>query len=136
MATTDRSSPSLDGEKEKQDAEKVQPNLGHGRLDARPSQQTSALELLNLIHAQDDAHPIGWPVPKKWLIVTIYCMLQVFVTLTSTTYVSVEFQIQEKFGGSTQVLTLGQSMFIVGNAVGPAFLGRSWRERAQLQELC
>ena len=83
----------------------------------------SALALLKLINTHDDAHPIHWGLWKKWAIVIVYCTLQVFVTLTSTTYVSVEFLIQEKFGGSTQVITLGQSMFIVGNAVGPAFLG-------------
>lgn len=83
----------------------------------------TALALLDIISYQDAAHPIHWKPLKKWIIVTIYCVLQVFVTLTSTTYVSAEFLIQEKFGGSTQVITLGQSMFIVGNAVGPAFLG-------------
>jgi hypothetical protein len=37
--------------------------------------------------------------------------------------VGIEFLIQEKWGGSTQVVTLGQSLFIVGTAVGPAFMG-------------
>jgi hypothetical protein len=45
------------------------------------------------------------------------------VTLTSITYVGVEFLIQEKYGSITQVIILGQSMFIVGNAVGPVFFG-------------
>lgn len=82
-----------------------------------------ALALLKLINLNDEAHPIHWPVWKKWVIVSVYCLLQVFVTLTSTTYVSAEFLIQAQFPASTQVITLGQSMFIVGNAVGPAFLG-------------
>lgn len=64
-----------------------------------------------------------WPLWKKWSIIFVYCLLQVFVTLTSTTYVSVEYLIMEKWTSSTQVVTLGQSMFIVGTAVGPAFLG-------------
>lgn len=37
-----------------------------------------------------------------------------FVTILSTDYISVEFLIQEQWGGSTQVVTLGQSLFIVG----------------------
>lgn len=81
------------------------------------------LALLEKIHTDDDAHPIRWPVYKKWLVVVIYCSLQLFVTLTSTTYVSVEFLIMEKWTSSAQVATLGQSMFIMGTAVGPAFLG-------------
>jgi multidrug resistance protein len=84
---------------------------------------STALDVLRLVSTHDDAHPIYWSLWKKWPIVTIYCLLQVFVTLTSTTYVSAEFLIQERFPASTQVITLGQSMFIVGNAVGPAFLG-------------
>lgn len=83
----------------------------------------NALALLNQIRTVDAGHPIHWPVWKKWVIISVYCLLQVFVTMTSTSYVSVEFLIQEKFGGTTQIVTLGQSMFIVGNAVGPAFLG-------------
>lgn len=36
---------------------------------------------------------------------------------------SAEFLVQETYGGTTQVVALGQSMFIIGTAVGPAFLG-------------
>ena len=39
------------------------------------------------------------------------------MTILSTDYLSVEFLIQEKFGGSTQIVTLGQSLFIIGTAV-------------------
>lgn len=45
------------------------------------------------------------------------------MTLTSTTYIGVEWIVEEKFGAGIQVVTLGQSMFILGTAVGPAFLG-------------
>ncbi|KAI1775299.1 MFS general substrate transporter [Hypoxylon cercidicola] len=69
------------------------------------------------------SHPIHWSPVKKWSIATFYCALQVLITLTTTSFVSAEFLVQEKYGGSTQVVTLGQSMFIVGTAVGPAFLG-------------
>jgi hypothetical protein len=60
---------------------------------------------------------------KKWFVIFWYCLLQVFVTLTTTTYVSAEFLVRETYGASTQVVALGQSMFIIGTAVGPAFLG-------------
>ncbi|OAG34800.1 hypothetical protein AYO21_11014 [Fonsecaea monophora] len=85
--------------------------------------QDDPLALLSKIETNSDAHPIRWPWWKKWSIISVYCLLQIFVTLTSTTYVSVEFLIMEKWTSSTQVATLGQSMFIVGTAVGPAFLG-------------
>lgn len=85
--------------------------------------EDQTIAILELVKAQDEHHPMHWPAFKRWGIVVIYCMLQTFVTLTSTTYVSAEFLIQEKFGGTTQVVTLGQSMFILGTAVGPIFLG-------------
>jgi MFS family permease len=68
-------------------------------------------------------HPYHWDWKKKYLITIAYCLLQVFVTLTSTTYVAVEYIVEERFGVNSQVATLGQSMFIIGTAVGPAFLG-------------
>ncbi|TID31388.1 hypothetical protein CANINC_000017 [Pichia inconspicua] len=68
-------------------------------------------------------HPYHWPSKKKYAIVFAYCMLQVFVLLTSTTYVAAKFYIVEKFHTTEQVATLGQSMFIIGTAVGPSFLG-------------
>ena len=43
--------------------------------------------------------------------------------MTSTAYLSIEFLIQEQFNSSTQVTALGQSLFIVGTAVGPLCLG-------------
>ncbi|KAL8283415.1 hypothetical protein RQP46_005825 [Phenoliferia psychrophenolica] len=82
-----------------------------------------ALALLDLVSTESPHHPIHWSAWKRWSITVLYCLLQVFVTLLSTDYVSIEFLIQEKWGGTTQVVTLGQSLFIIGTAVGPAFLG-------------
>lgn len=93
-------------------------------MERRHTRQSSdALQALDLVRQHDQHHPLHWPSWKKWSITAVYCLLQVFVTLTSTSYVSARTAIQEQFGGSTQVATLGQSMFIIGNAVGPAFLG-------------
>jgi hypothetical protein len=102
------------------------PQLAHPGDDEAlsPSRtEDAAVAALALVKAQDVHHPIHWAAWKRWGIVLVYCWLQVFVTLTSTTYVGTEWLIQEKWGGSTQVITLGQSMFIVGTAVGPAFMG-------------
>lgn len=68
-------------------------------------------------------HPYHWNWKTKYGIVLAYCTLQVFVTLTSTTYVAVEFMVKDKFHVNSQVATLGQSLFIIGTAVGPAFMG-------------
>lgn len=104
--STDRSSNDRDLEKKELAGDNFQSS--NGAADRRKS--SAPLDVLAHIRQTDGFHPIHWPTWKKWLIVILYCSLQAFVTLTSTTYVSVEFAIQEKFGGSTQVLTLGQSM--------------------------
>lgn len=68
-------------------------------------------------------HPYHWPSKKKYLVVFCYCLLQIYVTLTSTTYVAAKGHVMEQFGTTNQVATLGQSLFIIGTAVGPSFMG-------------
>lgn len=82
-----------------------------------------AIDILQKIESHDPHHPIHWSLLKKWLIVTVYCLLQVFISMTSTSYTSIAYLIQTDLGGSTQVVTLGQSLWIAGNAVGPVILG-------------
>lgn len=85
--------------------------------------EDKTLAILDLVGDQSPHHPMHWPSLKRWSIAFFYCTLQAFVTLTSTTYVSAEYPISDDFPASTQVLTLGQSLFVLGTAVGPAFLG-------------
>lgn len=102
------------------DEEKAHPHSPDG---PRSVDDGTALAVLQHVRMHDEHHPIHWGSLKKWVIVFFYCLLQVFVTLTTTTYLSAEFLVMEKYGGTTQVVSLGQSMFIIGTAVGPAFLG-------------
>ena len=60
--------------------------LGHESVEVN-----QALDVLNRVHISDVRHPQHWPIWKKWLIVSVYCLLQTFVTLTSTSYVSAEY---------------------------------------------
>lgn len=95
--------------------------------------QSKTLELCDIVTNPIEAsvpftmdnpyHPYHWNWKKKYAITVVYCLLQIFITLTSTTYVAVEYMVQERFNVNVQVATLGQSMFIIGDAVGPAFLG-------------
>ena len=87
------------------------------------SHDDAMLSALGNVETRDATHPIHWSRWKKWTIIIIYCALQTFIAMTTTTFVAAEFLVQEKYGGSKQVVALGQSMFIVGTAVGPAFLG-------------
>jgi MFS family permease len=95
-------------------------SLEGAEAEAAPS---SALGILDLVSTKEKYHPIHWPVWKRWLIAITYCLLQTLVAMLSTSYISAEIPLQAKFGGSMQVVALGQSLFIVGTAVGPVFLG-------------
>jgi hypothetical protein len=46
----------------------------------------STIAILELVKAQDAHHPMHWPAWKRWSIITLYCFLQLFVTMTSTSY--------------------------------------------------
>src|SRR5271154_1421965 len=93
------------------------------------------LDILALATDEHPAHPRNWPVWKKWSILFTLCTFQAFMyppypiahtnnsLMTSTAYLSIEFLIQEQFNSSIQVTALGQSLFIIGTAVGPLCLG-------------
>ncbi|KAG9876938.1 hypothetical protein KCV05_g21904, partial [Aureobasidium melanogenum] len=65
-------------------------------LEARRASGTTPLDVLEQIKGTDEAHPMHWGLWKKWFVITVYCLLQVYVTMTSTMYVSVESLIQDK----------------------------------------
>ncbi|KAL9121227.1 MAG: hypothetical protein Q9187_002211 [Circinaria calcarea] len=67
-----------------------------------PGSDNSPLGILQHVHLHNPHHPIHWPSWKKWYIVSVYCFLQILVTITSTSYVSAKTLIQERFGGSIQ----------------------------------
>ncbi|APA06550.1 hypothetical protein SS1G_12744 [Sclerotinia sclerotiorum 1980 UF-70] len=124
MASTDNAEKKIDESTRASDSSNIEKGDVIPRNEnAATRHEDQTIAILELVKAQDVHHPMHWSAFKRWGIVLIYCMLQTFVALTSTTYVSAEFLIQEKFGGTTQVVTLGQSMFILGTAVGPIFLG-------------
>jgi hypothetical protein len=78
----------------------------HSDLEARRASGTTPLDVLEHVKETDAAHPMHWSLWKKWFVITVYCLLQVYVTMTSTMYVSVETFIQERFPSTLQVVTL------------------------------
>jgi hypothetical protein len=83
-----------------------------------------AIDILSMVMGNAHHHPMNaWGIYQKWAIASFYCLLQTYVTLSTTSYLSAMGTIQGQFGGSHQLITLGQSLFLAGNACGPAFLG-------------
>jgi hypothetical protein len=78
--------------------------------------------LLQLVTDLDECQPVYLSAPKRWRYATIYCLLQTFITLISTSYVSAIDLVMVKFHVDRQVATLGQSLTIIGYALGPILL--------------
>jgi len=68
-------------------------------------------------------NPRNWKAGKKWLMVMITSMTAVMVTCTSSIYTSTYLQLEEEFGVSEIVCTLGLSLFVIGLGIGPMLIG-------------
>lgn len=94
------------------------------------SNQPKGEAISQIIEREDALHPMNWPAWKRWGIIAVYALLQIFVSMSSTTIYGAESIIFKQWNtpdtlsvnGKNQLVTLGQSLFLVGLALGPAFL--------------
>ena len=69
-------------------------------------------------------HPVHWPLLTRCAIVLAYCILEIFILSQQPLYRDGKPLVARKFSiTSTQILTLGESLNIVGNTIGVAYLG-------------
>ncbi|KAL8792170.1 MAG: hypothetical protein Q9195_005266 [Heterodermia aff. obscurata] len=71
----------------------------------------------------DMGNPRSLSYVRKWLILGVVSLSALCVTFTSSVYTSTFGQITQEFGVSDLVATLGLSLYIIGLALGPMFLG-------------
>ncbi|KAL3455476.1 MFS general substrate transporter [Aspergillus heterothallicus] len=67
----------------------------------------------------DPRNPMGFSRLKKWGFTAVMAIATLAVSLDSSAYTGGAAQIKEEFHISTEVATLGVSLFVVGFAVGP-----------------
>ncbi|RYP67666.1 hypothetical protein DL771_007133 [Monosporascus sp. 5C6A] len=68
-------------------------------------------------------HASEWSASGSWFLVCVYCAWETIALLLSTLYSFAQPIVQEKYSVSDiQVVTLGQSMQIIGNILGVALL--------------
>ncbi|CAO1612711.1 unnamed protein product [Parajaminaea phylloscopi] len=70
----------------------------------------------------DSEHPRNWPRRKKWIMVAWACLMELGISFNSSAYSSGSQQIQEEFGVSQPVATLGLTTFVAGLGVGALVL--------------
>ncbi|KAL3473777.1 major facilitator superfamily domain-containing protein [Aspergillus californicus] len=73
---------------------------------------------------KDDAgNPMNWGEVRKWSIAAIATLSVFAVTFTSSAYSVSANEVFRDFDISTEVFTLGLSLFVLGFAIGPAVWG-------------
>ncbi|BFZ65329.1 Synaptic vesicle transporter SVOP [Saitoella coloradoensis] len=71
----------------------------------------------------DPTNPRNFPAWQKWYIVGAVTLLEVMISVTNGQYSSGTEGVQKDFHVSEQIATLGQSLFVLGLAIGPMLLG-------------
>lgn len=70
----------------------------------------------------DAANPRNWPLWRKWTIVGVIIPIDLTVSWAASGFSPASTKFQKDFGVSTEVGTLGLSMYVLGLALGPMTL--------------
>ncbi|KAG4425427.1 hypothetical protein IFR04_001346 [Cadophora malorum] len=68
----------------------------------------------------DPRNPMNFSTPRRWFITSIGTLSVFAITLTSSAYSGSAKEIKDEFDVSSEIYTLGISLFVLGFAVGPA----------------
>lgn len=105
---------------EKCDGDDAGPVLGRNAQDT-PASDTPAKDP-NLIvwdRPDDPENPMNWTKTKKWTTTIMLGIMTFCVTFASSVFSNATEPTAKEFGVSTEVTTLGTSLFVVGFALGP-----------------
>jgi DHA1 family multidrug resistance protein-like MFS transporter len=67
----------------------------------------------------DPENPMNWSRSKKWITTTMLGIVTFCVTFASSVFSNATFITAEEYHVSTEVTTLGTSLFVLGFAIGP-----------------
>jgi hypothetical protein len=67
----------------------------------------------------DPENPMNWPTSKKSIVTVVLGLMTFCVTFASSVFSNATIDTAKEFGVSTEVTTLGTSLFVLGFAVGP-----------------
>lgn len=71
----------------------------------------------------DPGNPMNWKTSKKWTVTIMLGFMTFCVTFASSVFSNATVPTAEEFGVSTEVTTLGTSLFVLGFGVGPLVWG-------------
>ncbi|KAE8137115.1 major facilitator superfamily domain-containing protein [Aspergillus pseudotamarii] len=71
--------------------------------------------------ATDPANPLNWPKRKKFVVYFIILYISVAVYMSGSIYSAAQSEVDEAFGVSATVSSLGLGLYVLGYGVGPMF---------------
>lgn len=71
----------------------------------------------------DPGNPMNWKISKKWVVTIMLGFMTFCVTFASSVFSNATVPTAKEFGVSTEVTTLGTSLFVLGFSVGPLVWG-------------
>ncbi|KAF2765387.1 MFS general substrate transporter [Teratosphaeria nubilosa] len=71
---------------------------------------------------EDPSNPRNWAKWKRWYVTCFAAFLNVITCLCAGGYSSAQDNVETRFGVSSEVATLGLSLYILGFAIGPMLL--------------
>ncbi|WBW75076.1 pyridoxamine/pyridoxine/pyridoxal transmembrane transporter [Schizosaccharomyces osmophilus] len=103
----------------------IRPSIAKSdNIDSYDYQESSDYALrLEEITTNHPAHPQNWTTWKKAWLIVLTTSLQAYVFWTPNFYSGVSSEVSEEWNLSSQTSLLGQSMFLLGVALGPLVLG-------------
>ncbi|KAL3437797.1 major facilitator superfamily domain-containing protein [Aspergillus tetrazonus] len=75
--------------------------------------------VVEFVGPDDPLHPQNWPTKKKFLVSALLAFTTFNSTFTSSIFSSANSVVSAKFNVSTEVGTLGMSLYVLGFAFGP-----------------
>ncbi|KKY37974.1 putative polyamine transporter 1 [Diaporthe ampelina] len=82
-------------------------------------QKTSEADLVDFDGPEDPYKPMNWPTKKKVTTTLLYGLVTMSATWASSAYSTGTAQIADEFHVSSQVATLGTTIFLLGFGLGP-----------------
>ena len=81
----------------------------------------------------DKSNPRNWPLWRKWSIVGVIIPIDLSVSWAASGFSPASMRFQKEFGISSEVATLGLSLYVIGLALGPMTLAplsevRKWTD--------
>jgi DHA1 family multidrug resistance protein-like MFS transporter len=111
--------PETDSTDEEKDLERGDEEGDNAKAEAQKKKEEKDLNLIEWDGPNDPENPMNWKTSKKWTITVMLGLMTFCVTFASSVFSTATKPVAKLYGVSTEVATLGTSLFVLGFSVGP-----------------